>query len=90
MKKLERVARIELAALAWKAKVLPLYDTRIVMTCLLCHNISEWKALFLKTKFKRTTNNQFHINWLGCNSTKDNSVHKSTFRLANTFIDELQ
>jgi hypothetical protein len=26
--KLERTARIELAALAWKAKVLPLYDVR--------------------------------------------------------------
>ena len=28
IKKLERVARIELAASAWKAEVLPLYDTR--------------------------------------------------------------
>ena len=28
--KMERVARIELAASAWKAEVLPLYDTRIV------------------------------------------------------------
>ena len=27
--KVERVARIELAASAWKAEVLPLYDTRI-------------------------------------------------------------
>ena len=26
--KMERTARIELAALAWKAKVLPLYDVR--------------------------------------------------------------
>ena len=28
--KLERTARIELAALAWKAKVLPLYDVRTI------------------------------------------------------------
>ena len=28
---LERVRRIELLALAWKAKVLPLYDTRIIL-----------------------------------------------------------
>ena len=27
--RLERTARIELAALAWKAKVLPLYDVRV-------------------------------------------------------------
>ena len=28
---MERVRRIELLALAWKAKVLPLYDTRLVI-----------------------------------------------------------
>ena len=27
---MERVARIELAASAWKAEVLPLYDTRLI------------------------------------------------------------
>ena len=36
---MERAARIELAALAWKAKVLPLYDVRIFY---LYHNFKKW------------------------------------------------
>ncbi len=33
---MERTARIELAALAWKAKVLPLYDVRKILSDYLC------------------------------------------------------
>ncbi len=33
---MERAARIELAALAWKAKVLPLYDARFILSDYLC------------------------------------------------------
>jgi hypothetical protein len=38
---LERGKRIELSALAWKAKVLPLYEPRILLGCTLFHKQSQ-------------------------------------------------
>ncbi len=47
---MERVARIELAALAWKAKVLPLYDTRASKgRCYYATELEKENRFFLKT-----------------------------------------
>lgn len=61
---MEQVARLELASSAWKAEVIPIYDT-----CLLKNNLKNFKEFYSCEKKQNGKNNKFkifsHIGWSG-------------------------